>query len=107
MGNLTQKILTLVVLLSVFVVTTDASSQKGQRLYIKKLKNGCKMNASVIAAKHSTAEWEELNNKGEIMKEIQELCPDLQENILKQKDIPHYFDFFKAYSNDSGSVPSC
>jgi len=35
------------------------------------------------------------------------MCPSAKDKALKEKYLPHYFDFFFEYANDSGNVPSC
>jgi len=98
-------LITFVALLSSTTLSADVS--KGQRLYLKKLKSVCGFNGAEMAAKHSSKEWEKLMKEGKLAQEIQNECPKVKKSSLKEKFLPHYFDFFKEYSSDSGNIPSC
>ena len=99
--------LALATLLGIAVMTTTASADatKGQKLYSKKLKEVCGMSGADFAAKHSQDEWEKINDAGKMADEIKAICGEKAE--LKEKLIPHIFDFAYEYANDSGNVPSC
>jgi len=99
--------LSTLILISIASVSANASAIKGQKLYLKKLKYVCGMNGGAMASKYSTAQWEAINAKGEISQEIKRICPKVKDSALKEGFIPHYFDFFKEYSNDSGNIPAC
>ena len=71
----------------------------------KKLKNNCDMTGAKMAAKHSQDEWEAINDAGNLSDEIKTICPNVKK--VKEKFLPHYYDFFYEYANDSGNVPSC
>jgi hypothetical protein len=58
-----------------------------------------------MAGKHSQYEWTSV--KDDLAKEIKNICPKVKDRSLKEKYLPHYFDFFYEYANDSGNVPSC
>ncbi len=107
MKQLTKILITSIVLLGIGSVTLSADVDKGQRLYLKKLKYACGMNGAAMADRHSVAEWEEIYNKGDLAKELRSVCPKIKDDDLKEKFLPHYFDFFKMYGNDSGNVPAC
>jgi len=98
-------VITLIVLLGVLSLEADVA--KGQRLYLKKLKSSCGFNGAEMAAKHSSKEWEKIMQEGKLAQEIKKECPKVKEKSLKEKFLPHYFDFFKEYSSDSGNIPSC
>jgi hypothetical protein len=93
------------VMLTMSATTLSADVAKGQKLYLKKLKGACGMNGAKMAAKHSQMEWEDL--KDNLAEEIKSICPKVKDKALKEKYLPHYFDFFHEYANDSGNVPSC
>lgn len=105
MKNLAKIILTSVLLLSVGATVASADVAKGQKLYLKKLKGACGINGAKMAAKHSQMEWEAV--KGDLANEIKNICPKVKDSSLKEKYLPHYYDFFYEYANDSGNVPSC
>ena len=83
----------------------SADVAKGQKLYSKKLKKNCGITGAKMAGKHSQDEWEALQEDGKLADEIKKICPDVKK--VKEKYIPHYYDFFYEYANDSGNVPSC
>ena len=90
-----------------FATAANADAGKGQKLYSKKLKKACGFSGAKMAAKHSQDEWEEIKEDGKLKDEIKALCPNVGDKALKDKFIPHYYDFFYKYANDSGNVPSC
>lgn len=105
MKNLAKIVLLSALLLSVGASVASADVAKGQKLYLKKLKGSCGINGAKMASKHSQMEWEDLKNN--LAAEIKNICPDVKDSALKEKYLPHYFDFFYEYANDSGNVPSC
>lgn len=107
MKNMIKLALAALIMLTMSASTLNADVTKGQKLYLKKLKSSCKMNGAKMAAKHSQGEWEEINEEGKMADEIKSICPSVADKALKGKYLPHYYDFFHEYANDSGNVPSC
>ncbi len=107
MNKIIKITLAAALLLSMGASVANADPVKGQKLYQKKLKSPCGFTGAKMAQKHSQDEWEELNDDGEIAAEIKRICPKTPSSALKDKYIPHYYDFFYEYANDSGNVPSC
>ncbi|VAY87418.1 hypothetical protein MNB_ARC-1_346 [hydrothermal vent metagenome] len=92
----------------IFITTTvNADASKGQKLFSKKFKKACTINGAKMAAKHSQDEWEAIQEDGKLAKEFKRICPDLEIEDIKEKYIPHLYDFVYEYANDSGNVPSC
>ena len=52
--------ISIVVGLSFVTTTSMASSSKGQKLYLKKLKKSCKMTGGEFALKHTQQEWTDI-----------------------------------------------
>ena len=104
--NLT-KIFIGIFVISLLGQSVYADSIKGQKLYSKKLKKSCGFSGAKMAGKHTQDEWEEIKSEGRLVEEIQKLCPNVKSNSLKEKYIPHIYDFFYEYGSDSGNVPSC
>ena len=103
-----SKYLALALLLGLFTSTAFADVEKGQKLFAKKLKKSCGMSGAAMAGKYSQSEWEDINSiEGGLKSEIQKLCPDVKDKQIKDKFMPHYYDFFNNFANDSGNVPSC
>jgi len=107
MKNLTKTILSVALLVAVGSVSASADVAKGQKLYLKKLKSACGFNGGIMAAKHSMSEWKHLYEDKKLAQELKHICPKAKESSLKEKFMPHYFDFFNEYASDSGNVPSC
>jgi len=105
MNKLLKLVLVGAFALSLGATVASADVAKGQKLFTKKLKNVCDMTGAKMAAKHSQDEWEEINNNGKLAEEIKTICPNVKK--VKEKFLPHYYDFFYEYANDSGNVPSC
>ena len=60
-----------------------------------------------IPSKHSQEEWESFQETAKFKAKFIEICPDVIESDIKDKWVPHLFDFSYEYANDSGNVPSC
>ncbi|WP_415397093.1 cytochrome C [Sulfurimonas sp. CS5] len=107
MNKIVKIALAAMLMLSMSSVALSADVAKGQKLYLKKLKGSCNMNGAKMASKHSQAEWQTLKENGKLADELKNICPGVKDKALKGKYLPHYFDFFFEYANDSGNVPSC
>ena len=105
MNNLLKLVLAGAVSLMITTTVVNADVEKGQKLFTKKLKKACDITGAKMAAKHSQDEWEAINDSGKLADEIKIICPNVKK--VKEKFLPHYFDFFYEYANDSGNVPSC
>ena len=90
--------------LAVFSTTASADVKKGQKLYMKKMKAACGFTGAKFAAKHTQDEWEAIKGAGKFAEEAAKICPGVK---LKDKYIPHLYDFSYEYASDSGNVPSC
>jgi hypothetical protein len=91
--------------LGLLSTTVYADVAKGQKLYSKKLKKACGMTGAKMAGKHTQDEWEAIMEEGVLSQEIKKICPNVKK--VKDKFVPHYYDFFYEYASDSGNVPSC
>ena len=107
MKNIAKVALAATLLLTLGTTTASASPDKGQKYFTKKLKAPCGMSGAAFAGKHTQAEWQAINDKGGIAAEIQTICPKVKKGALKEKYIPHYFDFVFEYASDSGNIPAC
>ena len=105
MNKLLKLALSSALILSISSTVASADVSKGQKLFTKKLKKACDMTGAKMAAKHSQDEWEAINEEGKLAEEIKTICPNVKK--VKDKFLPHYYDFFYEYANDSGNVPSC
>lgn len=94
-----------VVASSLFAVSAQADTLKGQKIIIKKLKKACGFNGAILAKKHTQDEWKDKFEAGALNDEIKVLCPKAKP--LKDKYVPHVYDFLFNYASDSGNVPSC
>ena len=105
MNKIIKIALGVAIILSVGSTVASANADKGMKLYKKKLKSTCKVSGAIMAAKHSQDEWTEISEAGNLESEIQTLCPGTGD--IKDKFLPHLYDFFNEYASDSGNVPSC
>ena len=105
MLNKFLKIICLSFVLMFAVTSANADVGKGQKVIIKKLKKDCGFNGSVLAHKHTQSQWKNINDSGTLSQELQILCP--KSKPLKEKYIPHVYDFLYNFALDSGNVPSC
>ena len=105
MNKITKIALGAAIILSMGSTVASADVNKGMKLYKKKLKSSCHMSGAAMAAKHSQDEWSEINDAGNLKAEIKEICPKVKN--VKDKFLPHLYDFFNEFASDSGNVPSC
>jgi len=84
------------------IVSADAN--KGQRIYMKKMKSSCGFSGSKFAAKHTQDEWENIKKSGKFKEEILKICPNVK---VKEKYLDSVYDFSYEFASDSGNVPSC
>jgi hypothetical protein len=104
MNTITKLALATLLGTALFSTTATADVKKGQKLYMKKMKASCGFSGAKFAAKHTQDEWEALNGAGKFAEEAAKVCPGLK---LKDKYVPHIYDFSYEYASDSGNVPSC
>lgn len=90
--------------LAVFSTTISADVNKGQKIYLKKLKASCGFNGTQFATKHTQKEWEDIYTEGKYSDELMKICPKLQ---IDPKYVPDLYDFSYHYAKDSGNIPSC
>jgi len=107
MNKLLKLALVGAITLGLSATVASANVAKGQKLYSKKLKKPCGFTGAKMAGKHTQNEWEAINNKGELAKEIKTICPKADDGDVKESYLPHFYDFFYEYASDSGNVPSC
>ncbi len=105
MNKLLKIVLAGAIALVMGTTTAFADVAKGQKLYSKKLKKACGITGAKMASKHSQDQWEEIMENGKLADEIKTICPNVKK--VKEKFLPHYYDFFYEYASDSGNVPSC
>lgn len=89
----------------IFSSSVLADSNKGQKIYLKHLKKQCGITGGIMAAKHTQAEWKEIQSQNKLNEELKKICPN-SDNV-KDKYIEDLYDFFYNYASDSGNVPSC
>ncbi|RLA74652.1 MAG: cytochrome C [Epsilonproteobacteria bacterium] len=105
MTKMLKIILATGVLMALASTSASANVHKGQKLFVKKLKPACGFTGAKMAAKHSQSEWKAIGNGAKLEVEIKKICPKVED--VKDKYLPHLYDFFHEFANDSGNVPSC
>ncbi len=88
-------------LLGLSFISSFASADvvTGQKLVIKKLKRKCGFNGFELAKRHTQKEWKQIQEDGKLGEEIKKICP--KSKPLKEKYIPHIYDFLYHYASDS------
>jgi len=104
MTKITKLALLALLGLAVFSTTASADAKKGQKLYMKKMKASCGFSGAKFAAKHTQDEWEKIQGAGQFAEEAAKICSGVK---VKDKYVPHIYDFAYEYASDSGNVPSC
>jgi len=77
---------------------------KGKEIFVNRIKFYCDISDDEFLPIHTQDEWEALNGAGKFAEEAAKVCPGLK---LKDKYVPHIYDFSYEYASDSGNVPSC
>lgn len=80
---------------------------KGQKAFIKFLKEPCGMDGAKFALKHTQAEWKKIKADGKAEEEIIKICPKVKAGDVKESLLEHIMDFSIEFASDSGNVPSC
>jgi hypothetical protein len=88
-----------------FSSTASADIKKGQKLYLKKLKAKCSISGGKFAHTHTQDEWEAIHEAGKFAAEVKKICPKVKK--VKEKYVPHLYDFAYEFAKDSGNIPSC
>ena len=81
--------------------------QKGQKAFIKFLKEPCGMDGAKFALKHTQEEWRKIKADGTAEAEIIKICPKVKAGDIKESLLEHVMDFSIEFASDSGNVPSC
>ncbi|QKG29533.1 hypothetical protein [Campylobacter sp. RM16187] len=98
--------------LSLTVSSASADHARGQKLYLKFMKDATGIKGDAFAAQHTIAEWKNLcSNEGAgFIDEYSKKYPNAAD-FLKgpqfKKFQPDICDFVIHYAKDSGNVPSC
>ena len=99
--------LMLIAMVAVGFVTAPvfADVNKGQKIFIKKMKKSCGFTGGEMSKKNTQAEWKTLYEAGSLNDEMIKECPDAKP--LKDSYLPHVYEFLYNYASDSGNVPAC
>ena len=98
-------LLSIAISVSMLSTAALADADKGQKVYTKMLKKDCGFSGAKMAGMHTQDEWEEIYEEGKLLDEIQKQCPNVRG--VKEKYLPHLYDFFFKFGSDSGNVPAC
>ncbi|MCL2298032.1 MAG: cytochrome C [Proteobacteria bacterium] len=82
-----------------------ADVDKGQRTFIRFMKEPCGMDGGALAKKHTQAEWKKIFEEGKLSDRLLQYCPKAKP--LNEKQVKDVYDFLYHYGSDSGNVPSC
>jgi hypothetical protein len=82
-----------------------ADADKGQRTFIRFMKEPCGMDGGAMAKKHTQAEWKKIFEDGKLNDQLLKYCPNAKP--LKEQQVKDVYDFLYHYGSDSGNVPSC
>lgn len=105
MNKITQLAVATLLGTVMFSNTASADVRKGQKLYLKKLKKPCNISGAKFAHTHTQDEWESIHEAGKFAAEVKKICPKVKK--VKEKYVPHLYDFAYEYAKDSGNIPSC
>ncbi|TLT07850.1 cytochrome C [Aliarcobacter thereius] len=84
-----------------------ADASRGQKVFIKFLKEPCGMDGAIFALKHTQDEWRQIKADGKAEAEIMKFCPNYVEGSVKERLLDSVMDFSIEFASDSGNVPAC
>ena len=90
-----------------------ADAVKGQKLYLKSMKQHTNITGAQFAASNTQAGWKKLfeGDGAAFISEMSGKYPGLKDFLnsdnFKQKVMPDLKDFLIEFASDSGNVPSC
>ncbi|OCL88552.1 hypothetical protein AAX26_00233 [Aliarcobacter thereius] len=93
--------------LSITSTSLMADSARGQKVFIKFLKEPCGMDGAIFALKHTQDEWRQIKADGKAESEIMKFCPNYIEGSVKERLLDSVMDFSIEFASDSGNVPAC
>lgn len=96
------------ILASLFIFSASSFADdvdKGQKVYLKVLKQRCGVSGAKFAIYHTQNEWTTMKEEGKIIEGIKEKCPKVPD--LSEEQQNYLFAFFNEFASDSGNVPSC
>lgn len=107
MKNITQIAFTALLGFTLLTTTVDAGSiKKGQKIYVKKIKDQCiGKTAEEFAATFTQKEWENAFKAGKFEVKVKEICPTMES--YNEKWTPYLFEFAYEYASDSGNKSAC
>ncbi|BAF71642.1 hypothetical protein [Sulfurovum sp. NBC37-1] len=88
------------------VSMAGASAKKGQKIFKKKFRKACGFSGVRFSRNHTSAEWEEIYEKGKFKDEAKKICPRLKLKKIKKSWWPSVYEFSHKYASD-GVVPKC
>ncbi|RBQ30729.1 cytochrome C [Arcobacter sp. FW59] len=94
-------------LLGISTTSLFADATKGQKAFIKFLKEPCGMDGAKFAVKHTQEEWRQIKSNGKFEDEIKRICPKYEIGSIKTNLLDNIIDFSIEFAKDSGNVPSC
>lgn len=82
------------------------SIKKGQKIYVKKIKDQCAgKTAGEFAATFTQKEWENAFIVAKFEAKVKEICPTMES--YNEKWTPYLFEFAYEYASDTGHEPTC
>ena len=105
MNNLTKLAVSALLGLTLLSATASADVRKGQKIYLKKLKAPCSISGGKFSHTHTQDEWEAIHEAGKFVAEVKKICPKVKK--VKEKYVPHLYDFVYEFAKDSGNIPTC
>ena len=87
-------------LLLTHIYASSSCIDKGKLLYDEKIKAVCSISAYGLAEKHSQDEWEALQKKENIIKEIKVLCKTNATFDFNKDERFNLYNFLYEYAND-------
>jgi len=89
--------------LAILSTAVSADVKKGQKIYLKLLKEKCGISGMKFARKHTQNEWKAIKEAGKFGDEVIKICPNATLKSTYERDV---YAFSYEYAKDSDKVPS-
>jgi len=82
-----------------------ADAAKGQKYYLKYMKDASGLNGAKFATQHTQAEWKGIYEAGNLNNALIKECPKFKPT--KEASLADIYDFLYEYAVDSGNTALC
>lgn len=98
---------TSLLILTLLPSQSTASVALGKKIYKKKFQKTCGFSSVKFARNYKQGEWEEIYMSGNLPKEAQRICPELDTATIQDKYWDDLFEYVTKYALDGKAPNGC